>query len=290
MSAHGSGHGARSPPSRGLISGTATSVRYKLNAKLDMLDPTATLAINDWLINLRAAAGSEFKLCFMTRPQLVEKFRVDKGKPYTTYPDFDSIAGGFSAWCRENSMGQLSEVLYGWIINNVDWKKDPELARKIRGADGDDGFSVDSNGAGLYAYLRERGSAMQPHVQSEMETEWASVYAEAHSKSQTKTVFTDVSTSDAVLTQMSTLLETYEKIAAHQKSPPNVFIGTMLRLLSREIPCLQDWAKAELNTLILKPADYDSRSRWVSDTVAVLLRQHLPSSKPLYQAPCACEP
>ena len=55
-------------------------------------------------------------------------------------------------------MGQLSEVLYGWIINNVDWKKDPELARKIRGADGDDGFSVDSNGAGLYAYLRERGS------------------------------------------------------------------------------------------------------------------------------------
>ena len=70
MSAHGSGHGARSPPSRGLISGTATSIRYKLNAKLDMLDPTATLAINDWLINLRAAAGSEFKLCFMTRPQL----------------------------------------------------------------------------------------------------------------------------------------------------------------------------------------------------------------------------
>ena len=84
-----------------------------------------------------------------------------------------------------------------------------------------------------------------------------------------------------MLTQMSTLLETYEKIAAHQKSPPNVFIGTMLRLLSREIPCLQDWAKAELNTLILKPADYDSRSRWVSDTVAVLLRQHLPLSKPL---------
>ena len=72
-------------------------------------------------------------------------------------------------------MGQLSEVLYGWIINNVDWKKDPELARKIRGADGDDGFSVDSNGAGLYAYLRERGSALQPHVQSETETEWASV-------------------------------------------------------------------------------------------------------------------
>ena len=65
-----------------------------------MLDPTATLAINDWLINLRAAAGTEFKLLFMTRPQLVEKFRVDKGKPYTAYPDFDSIAGGFSAWCR----------------------------------------------------------------------------------------------------------------------------------------------------------------------------------------------
>ena len=64
-----------------------------------MLDPTATLAINDWLINLRAAAGSEFKLLFMTRPQLVEKFRIDKGKPYSAYPDFDSIAGGgFSAW------------------------------------------------------------------------------------------------------------------------------------------------------------------------------------------------
>ena len=58
-----------------------------------MLDPTATLAINDWLINLRAAAGTEFKLLFMTRPQLVENFRIEEGKPYTTYPDFDSIAG-----------------------------------------------------------------------------------------------------------------------------------------------------------------------------------------------------
>ena len=32
-----------------------------------MLDPTATLAINAWLINLRAAAGTEFKLLFMTK-------------------------------------------------------------------------------------------------------------------------------------------------------------------------------------------------------------------------------
>ena len=102
---------------------------------------------------------------------------------------------------------------------------------------------------------------MQPHVQSEMEIEWASVYAEAHSKSLTKTVFTDVSTSDAVLTQMSTLLETYEKIAAHQKSPPNVFIGTMLRLLSREIPCLQDWAKAELNPPTMTRARGGSATR-----------------------------
>ena len=79
-----------------------------------------------------------------------------------------------------------------------------------------------------------------------METEWASVYAEAHSKTQTKTVFTDVATSDAVLTQMSTLLETYEKIAAHQKSPPHVFIGTMLRLLSRDpVPAGLDKSRAE---------------------------------------------
>ena len=102
-------------------------------------------------------------------------------------------------WCAQKSMTALSDVLYAWSINNVHWKKDPELARKIRGADGEEGFAKGSDGMSLYAYLRERGSALQPHVQSEMETEWPGVYAEAHSKSQSKTIFTDVSTSDAVL-------------------------------------------------------------------------------------------
>ena len=84
MSAHGSVTGARSPPSRITTSGTTTSIRYKLNAKIDTLDPTATLTINDWLINLRAAAGSEFKVLFMTHPQRVEQCRKEYETPVST--------------------------------------------------------------------------------------------------------------------------------------------------------------------------------------------------------------
>ena len=72
-------------------------------------------------------------------------------------------------------------------------EKGPELARKIRGADGEEGFAEGSDGMSLYAYLRERGSALQPHVQSEMETESSGPACmprlEAHSKSQSKTIY-----------------------------------------------------------------------------------------------------
>ena len=51
------------------------TTRYKLNAKIAMLDLSATLSINDWLINLRAAAGSEFRMCFLTAAELEQAFR-----------------------------------------------------------------------------------------------------------------------------------------------------------------------------------------------------------------------
>ena len=49
---------------------TIQVTRYKLNAKIAMLDPSATLSITDWLINLRAAAGLEFRMCFLTAAEL----------------------------------------------------------------------------------------------------------------------------------------------------------------------------------------------------------------------------
>ena len=108
-----------------------------------------------------------------------------------------------------------------WLshLNNVAWQKDPELKRKVKGTNDTPGFAELEDGCGLYQYLRERGSATQPHVQSEMETEWAGVYAEAHARTQTKSIFSDVSTSDAILRQMTVLLETYESIAAHKEAP-----------------------------------------------------------------------
>ena len=50
------------PPPRG----SASTLSRKLQSKLDKLDPTERLAIPDWLINFRAAAGSEFAEFFST--------------------------------------------------------------------------------------------------------------------------------------------------------------------------------------------------------------------------------
>ena len=98
------------------------------------------------------------------------------------------------------------------------WQRDPELARLIRGTPGEStpGFSETKDGRSLFFYLKSRGSRDQPHVQSEMSTEWATVYSEAHTHHPTKTVFSDTSTSDAVIKQLNTLLETYEAIAANR--------------------------------------------------------------------------
>ena len=89
-----------------------------------MLDPSATLSINDWLINLRAAAGSEFRMCFLTAADLEQTFRNTSGMTRLRYPDFTSIKVGYEEWLEAINFAALSTVLYGWIMNNVSWQKD----------------------------------------------------------------------------------------------------------------------------------------------------------------------
>ena len=239
-SAHGSRSTGRPTPSSGsTIHTTPSTTRYKLNAKLSKLDPTNTLVIHDWLIDLRAAAGTEFKVCFVPRADFESFYRLEENMPISEYSKAD-IAEAMSDW-TQSVVEPLSKMLYGWIINHIEWRKDPELKRLIKGSDGTLGLCETESGRDLYLHLYARGTARQPHVQSRMEAEWAAVYAEAHSEARSRTIFSDVNTSDAVINQLSLLLETYEKIDAHRLAPPKVFIDTMLRLFAHEVPCLVDF-------------------------------------------------
>ena len=167
MSAHGSVRGGRSPSTPGTLTTSITSTRYKLNAKLTSLDPTATRAIPDWLINLKAAAGEDFELAFMSDDQLDNEFRHSTGNDTTSMPDIratEDLRIMVQAW-RDATVRALSKVLYGWIMNNVNWQHDPELARLIRtGDDTYPAFSETKDGRLLFLYLQKRGSRAQPHV------------------------------------------------------------------------------------------------------------------------------
>ena len=214
-------------------------------------------------------------MAFMSDDQLDNEFRISIGETTTSIPDIRATAeqrAVVSAW-RDANVRTLSKVLYGWIMNNVNWQHDPELARLIRtGDDTCPAFSESKDGRLLFLYLQKRGSRAQPHVQSEMQTEWATVFSEAHTKHPTKAVFSDTTTCDSVIKQLNTLLEIYESISANRNAPADVFVHTMLKLLSREVPCLQHWAEAELNRCTLNPEVYKSRSDWVTNQVALLLR------------------
>ena len=68
-----------------------------MNAKLSTLDPTNTLMIHDWLIDLRAAAGTEFKACFVPESELESFFRLSEGYPTTEYSKAE-ISDAMSDW------------------------------------------------------------------------------------------------------------------------------------------------------------------------------------------------
>ena len=150
-SPHGSVSGGRAPPITppAKFTLTATPTRYKLNAKLTLLDPTATLLIDDWLINLRAAAGAEFKLVFASDDELDDFYRRLSGQTDKTLFPPGSLTGQFNAWYTQH-VAALSVVLFGWILNNVEWQKDPELKRRIKGSNDEIGFIHNDDGRGVY--------------------------------------------------------------------------------------------------------------------------------------------
>ena len=258
-------------------------LRTKLNNKIDTLNPLDRLRIADWLIDFKAAAGVEYAIVFNDDYELELLCRASLGLSISAYPTFAHMEAEFVKWRNENVRAKAA-IVYAWLVTNIAWTKDPILAQMVRGSPQNPKKSWDSaqNGQAFFAWLRERGSAAQTHVQQDLEADWAAIYSEAvlaqMGKPRTRVIFQDVSCADSVIDTLTLILSNYEKIEAHATASPLVFIKSMLSLMKDDVVPVQAWAERQLNELVLGEADVPtSRASWLSDNVSRLLHLRLPS-------------
>ena len=258
-------------------------LRTKLNNKIDTLNPLDRLRIADWLIDFKAAAGVEYAIVFNDDYELELLCRGSLGLSISAYPTFAHMEAEFVKWRNENVRAKAA-IVYAWLVTNIAWTKDPILAQMVRGSPQNPKKSWDSaqNGQAFFAWLRERGSAAQTHVQQDLEADWAAIYSEAvlaqMGKPRTRVIFQDVSCADSVIDTLTLILSNYEKIEAHATASPLVFIKSMLSLMKDDVVPVQAWAERQLNELVLGEADVPtSRASWLSDNVSRLLHLRLPS-------------
>ena len=194
--------------------GSSTYSR-KLQTKIDKLDPTERLAISDWLISFRAAAGAAFTEFFEDvqlggAAETLDEFRAQlrarhpaRSAEIDAIPDDEMLEQ--CAATLETALANDRQIR-DWLINNVAWQKCPELKRRIRGsgAPDDPGFAKDDKGGTrFYNWLLERGGVAAPEVQKSLTADWATLFAEAHlskmGKGRTIQIFSDVTSCDAVI-------------------------------------------------------------------------------------------
>ena len=87
----------------------------KLQSKLDTLDPTNRLAINDWLISFRGAAGPDLRVLFDGKHDSVQ-----------TLDDFRSVRPNFAGYSDAtlqptfddfvNQYSLLNDQLSSWLV------------------------------------------------------------------------------------------------------------------------------------------------------------------------------
>ena len=188
---------------------------YKLQTKLKRLDPLDKIAIKDWLIELKAAAGFTFH--YVWAPQITradyparmaavgEDWRGLSEEKYDTLYDKH----------LDNAIN-LEAAVFGFIINHCDWRNEPELAGHVRGSgDGSKGWAATQDGRSLYEWLDKHGSTDDMQVQDRLAADWAGLYAESMAtsagRSRTTVVFSKTTTAEDVIDRLSSLLQTYEK-------------------------------------------------------------------------------
>ena len=306
--------------------GSGSLSTRKLQSKLDKLNPTLRLVIPDWLLRFRSACGTQFGDVFVwamrePMPQDYEEFydlfpqqystigicydeQID---PSTNTPRTDPLTAEIvytarrraftvadhEAWFEKQrgKLLDLNNTVRDWLITNVDWEKDAELKRLIRGSPTTLGWGDPQcwwGGCKIYAWLANKGGVGTPEVQKSLVADWAAILAESHlsrlGKPRAITIFSDVSSSEVVIAKVQRVLENYESVASQVSQPPSVFIDVMLQLLSDEVPALSEWAKTEQIKVDLDENVYPSRSAWVDGVVTKLLRARLPAANAVFES------
>jgi hypothetical protein len=257
----------------------------KLQSKLDTLDPTNRLAINDWLISFRGAAGPDLRVLFDGKHDSVQ-----------TLDDFRSVRPNFAGYSDStlqptfddfvNRYSLLNDQLSSWLVQYVHWKREPELARLIRGNDSSPGWAELGDGVAMYNWLKSHASTKASDVQTKLTCDWAVLFSEAHARMAGHAakicVFDDVTSCDAVIEKLHQVHDNYELVPEQHAQPATVFLKVALQLIGDEVPPLAEWARRLAAEIVLKPEAYTSRTAWLDGDVTKLLRNLLPARNPLF--------
>jgi hypothetical protein len=205
--------------------------RYSIKCQpLKHLNPTDRLAIADWLLKFRAAAGADCAIVF-SAPVLRTEFRIH----------FQLTGNGF--WDELDGMSEveffddlyakyltrrafINGVVASFIISHVEWEKEPALARCIRDLPGAPGWGSTGDGRAMYDWLVKHGSTDDAATQERLVTEWSHYLIEARLTKQGLPRTLELSsltrlqrrTSSTASLRFSTSTRRSEIIARHQRT------------------------------------------------------------------------
>ena len=258
---------------------------YRLHSPLNKLDPTNRLKVADWLIQLRACAGSACEGAF-SPPVTRSEFRLH----------FNLAGNGF--WDELDGMSEIeffdylytrylrlyksqSAAIAAFIICNVEWSKDASLARHIRGTADAPGWGETSDGLALFTWLKVHGSSDDAASQELLMFEWAVVMCESRLTKQglarTQIIFKLTQFAEEVIARLTEILDIYERVPEQRSAPVHVFIKVMVTLLAEDVPLLRDWGSrlaVDIQTGNLSLTG--SRSDWVGKA-SIVIRAYLPA-------------
>ena len=258
---------------------------YRLHSPLNKLDPTNRLKVADWLIQLRACAGSACEGAF-SPPVTRSEFRLH----------FNLAGNGF--WDELDGMSEIeffdylytrylrlyksqSAAIAAFIICNVEWSKDASLARHIRGTADAPGWGETSDGLAIFTWLKVHGSSDDAASQELLMFEWAVVMCESRLTKQglarTQIIFKLTQFAEEVIARLMEILDIYERVPEQRSAPVHVFVKVMVTLLAEDVPLLRDWGSrlaVDIQTGNLSLTG--SRSDWVGKA-SIVIRAYLPA-------------
>ena len=259
----------------------------KLLAPLPKLNPMNRRLIRDWLIGLFAASGAHFQKIAFAPPVPRDAFRIKfnlTGEGYWTQLSgieeiefFDQL---YKRYIAQYTWYQSS--LCSFIVSNVDWVKDPTLARLIRGTEAQPGWGETGEGLLIYNWLKAHGSTADAASQELLRTEWAGLFSQSlltkQGRPRDQIIFEKTEYAEDIIERCTELLDLYERVEAQRNAPAIEFVKVLVSLLHEDVKPLFTWGSRLL--IDLQTGDKTitaTRADFVGTEADKLIRAVLPS-------------